>query len=449
MNKKFVSNKIGRFSKLGKSLVKATGHLALEKVSESFDKLNDRKEKIEEIGHKAKAAREIIRSMGELKGALMKMGQMISITEDLVLPPEIALLFSELQKNAPAMRDEDLDKVFLEGLGKRAEEIFAQFDRKPMAAASIGQVHRGTLKSGEQVAIKVQYPKIVDAIKNDFDNLDNLKKLISILFPKAPNIDSYILELKRSLLEECDYKKEMEHLQFFKEKCAARFKSIRIPDVYSEYSCENILTMELVSGDDYHQTKSYTQEDRDFLGQLTYDFHNFCFYELQCIHTDPQYGNFMFSPQSITLLDFGSIRRFDHDFVSLYKDLLTSTENRDLELYRRVLLDFGFFDEDDDISLFKRHMEMIADLYEPYNRPGKYGVPKVNPFEQVKAFADFIDLKGRRTPREEFLLLDRAHLGMYTKIKGWESKIDWMTSKELGWRALTSTKPLLANKSKT
>jgi aarF domain-containing kinase len=436
MSKKFVSNKIGRFTTLGKSLVKASGHLAIDKAREGLDKWQVRKEKIEGLGHKAKAAREIVRSMGELKGALMKLGQMISITEDLVLPPEIAALFAELQKNAPAMRDEDLDQIFREGLGDVPEVLFSTFERTPMAAASIGQVHRAVLKSGEEVAIKVQYPKIVSAIKNDFDNLENLKKLVTILFPSAPNVDNYITELKRSLLEECDYEKELAHLKFFKEKCGQRFENVIIPSVYPDYSSKTILTMELVKGDDYHASKKYSQADRDFLGQLVYDFHNFCFYELKCIHTDPQYGNFLFSPDSMTLLDFGSIRSFSHEFVVLYKELLVSTEHRDLELYRRVLLDFGFFDETDDIELFEKHLEMVASLYDPYNRPGKYGIPKTNPIDQIKTFAEHIDLKGRRAPREEFLLLDRAHLGMYTKVKGWGSEIDWVTSKKAGWEAL-------------
>jgi aarF domain-containing kinase len=440
MDKKFVSNKIGRFSTLGKSLVKATGHLALDKAKGSLEKFQERKDKIEELGHKAKAAREIVRSMGELKGALMKLGQMISITEDLVLPPEIAALFAELQKNAPSMRDEDLNKAFIEGLGAKPEELFSSFERSPMAAASIGQVHRAVLKTGEEVAIKVQYPKIVSAIKNDFDNLENLKKLVTILFPKAPNIDNYVMELKRSLLEECDYEKELEHLQFFKEKCSTRFPEVTIPSVYPEFSCKTILTMELVSGDDYHETKNYSQEARDFLGQLVYDFHNFCFYELKCVHTDPQYGNFMFSPQGMTLLDFGSIRRFGYDFVSLYRQLLESTETRDLTLYRQVLLDFGFFDDSDEDELFEKHLKMVTDLYDPYNKPGKHGIPKTNPIDQIKTFAEHIDLKGRQAPREEFLLLDRAHLGMYTKIKGWECQIDWVTSKLLGWEALDEDK---------
>lgn len=433
MNKKFVSNRIGRFAKLGKSLGKATGHLALEKVGATLQKAAQKKEEVESFHRKALAAKEIVKSMGELKGALMKLGQMLSITEDLVVPPEISKLFNELQKNAPSMKDSEVDEVFLKSFGKTPEELFRQFDRKPIAAASIGQVHKATLPNGEVVAVKVQYPKIVKAIKNDFDNLEGIKKVVTLLFPKTPNIDSYLMELKRSLAEECDYIKEREALDFFREQSGERFPDILIPRTFKEFSSEAILTLEYMEGDDYISTKDYSDQAKEELAQLLYDYHNFCFYHLRKIHSDPQYGNFLFRKGKIILLDFGSIRSFSKEFVRDYMMLLKSIEERDLKKYREVLLKFGFFEESDTEELFKSHLEMVAKLYGPYTREGRHGISTLNPMEMFKGFVDKIELKGRKSPREEFLLLDRAHLGMFTKIKGWKVKIDWVSSKYEGW----------------
>lgn len=433
MSKKFVSHRLGRFAKLGKSLTKATGHLAMEKVESTFQKALEKKEEVENLQRKALAAKEVIKSMGELKGALMKLGQMLSITEDLFIPPEISKLFTELQKNAPPMKDSDIDDVFLQSFGKRPEELFSSFERKPLAAASIGQVHKAILPSGQVVAVKVQYPKIVNAIKNDFENLEGIKKLVTLLFPKTPNIDSYLLELKRSLAEECDYIKERESVDFFREKTQEYCPHVLIPQTFADYSSETILTLEFMEGDDYVTSKNYSQEERNFLGQVVYDFHNFCFYHLRKIHTDPQYGNFLFKKDKVVYLDFGSVRSFSDEFVKDYILLLKSIEEENLELYREVLLRFGFFEEGDTEKLFKDHLKMVSDLYKPYTRAGKHPIPSVNPLDLVKGFVDNLDLKGRKSPREEFLLLDRAHLGLYTKLRGWRAEIDWVTEKEKGW----------------
>lgn len=434
MSKKFVSNRLGRFAKLGKSLTKATGHLAMEKVESTFQKALEKKGEVQDLQRKALAAKELIKSMGELKGALMKLGQMLSITEDLFIPPEISKLFSELQKNAPPMKDSEIDDVFIKSFGKKPEELFESFERVPIAAASIGQVHRARLSSGEAVAVKVQYPKIVHAIKNDFENLDGIKKLVTLLFPKTPNIDSYLLELKRSLAEECDYVKEREAVDFFRINTSEKCPNVLIPKTYEEYSSETVLTLEFMEGDDFVTSKNYSQEEKNFLGQVVYDFHNYCFYQLRKIHTDPQYGNFLFKKDKVIYLDFGSVRSFGEEFVKDYILLLKSIEEENVESYRDVLLRFGFFEEEDKDQLFKDHLRMVSDLYRPYTRKGKHSIPSVNPLDLVKGFVDNIDLKGRKSPREEFLLLDRAHLGLYTKLRGWKAEIDWVTAKEEGWR---------------
>ena len=444
MSKKFVSHRLGRISKFGKSLVKASGHMAGALAKDKLSQINSQSsEKIKELksmSNRIAAAKEIVQTMGELKGALMKLGQMISITEDMILPPEISALFNQLQKDAPAMNDEELNDVFLDAFGKRPEEIFREFKRKPIAAASIGQVHEAFLEDGQRVAVKVQYPKIVQAIQYDISNLDRLKKVLLVLFPGLPNVDSYLLELKRSLLEECDYNAERESLQFFKEKSRERFPQVVIPEVYPEFCTTTILTMEFIEGDSFIESKKYPQDKRDHLAQLLYDYHNFCFYELRTLHSDPQYGNFLFTEDSLRLLDFGSVRSFSQDFVSSYIELLKSIEKKDLVLYKKVLIDFGFFSEEDTDQLFKDHLDMVHKLYSPFLREGKHPVEKENPMDMVKGFVDSIDLKGRKSPREEFLLLDRTHLGLYTKIKQWNAKIDWLTSKHLGWDLYESSK---------
>ena len=120
-----------------------------------------------------------------------------------------------------------------------------------------------------------------------------------------------------------------------------------------------------------------------------------------------------------------------------YIDLLRAIEEKDIEAYKRTLLEFGFFQEDDSQELFENHLNMVHKLYAPFIKEGKHSINNENPFDQVRGFVDSIDLKGRKSPREEFLLLDRTHLGLYTKIKQWQGSIDWLISKHRGWDVYT------------
>ena len=243
-SKKFKSGRLSRFSKISSSLVIAGAHLASSKIKEKIKNIDQ-----SNMAAKIQASKEIIETMGSMKGGLMKLGQMISITEDLVLSPEVSALFKKLQKSAPPMNDSDLDKMFKNSFGKKPEDFFATFNRKPIAAASIGQVHKATLQSGEKVAVKVQYPEIKKAITADFKNVDKLKSVLLLLFPNLPNIDNYLEEMRRSIIEECDYIQEKENIKWFRENLMPRIEHLYIPKVFSKYSSETILTMEFVEGD--------------------------------------------------------------------------------------------------------------------------------------------------------------------------------------------------------
>ena len=432
-NKRFKSGRISRFTGLSKSLLVASGHLAMDKIQSKFGDLSQKQEELKDFQSKIKATKEIVQQMGSLKGALMKLGQMISITEDLVLPPEITKIFKDLQRNAPSMDDRDLDEVFKSSFGKSPEEIFKSFNRSPIAAASIGQVHEGVLPGGEKVAIKVQYPKIVNAIKADFSNIEQLKKLLKLIFPAIPNIDNYLQELRRTLFLECDYINEAKNINWFREHVVPRIKGLYIPAVYSDYSSKNVLTMEFITGDTYEKTRQYSKSDRDRLGQIIYDLHMLCLYELNTVHTDPQNGNYFFTPEKVILIDFGSIRKFPREFIEKYIALIKSIENDDFKSYKKTVQEMGFMSEADNEKVLLNHFKLVCDLYLPYTKSGRYGISPQDPFQMIQNFAKTVSLKGKKTPREEFLLLDRSNLGLYTKLKFWDSEIEWLTSKHAAW----------------
>lgn len=430
---RFKSSRLSRLTSLGLTVAKAGGELARHKVTQVIGQ-----SKASQSLAQIKAAKELIQAMGELKGGVMKLGQLLSITEDMILPPEVTTLFKQLQKDAPPMSDQDLDRVFWQSFQKKPEELFLSFERKAFACASIGQVHLAQLPNGQKVAVKVQYPDVEKAVQHDFKNLDLLDDLLGKVFRQKPNIETTIEELKETLALECDYLHEAQQTKFFKEKLSSRFAQVKIPEVYPQYSSKQILTLELMTGDTFEQTLDYTQEQKDFLGQTLYELFLFSLYEHQCLHSDPQNGNYLFRPDGIILLDFGSTRSLPLDFIQSYTQLLEGLENNDLELYTKAIIELGFFFESDISSgLIEKHFAMIHSLYSPYTGPGKKALEQVNPFEMAKGFLQQIDLKGRKSPRREFLHLDRCHLGLYTKCKAWQSNIDWETPKKEARSLLT------------
>ena len=417
----FKSSKLSRLLTLGIGLTKASANLAIDVAKQkiqSYD-LND-------LSLKMKATKDIIQAMGELKGAMMKLGQMISISEDMFLPKEISDLFKDLQKNSPPMSMKDVELVLLENFKATSKELFLEFNPIPIASASIGQVHKARLKSGELVAIKIQYPKIVEAIKHDFQNLNQIDRLIHALYPNKPNIDSLIEELKTSMSEECDYSHELLELQYFKQEYADLFPQIIIPNVYPEYSSSMVLTMEFLEGDTFEESLNYTQEERNALGQILYESFHHSLWNMKRLHTDPQNGNYLFKRDKIIILDFGSTRAFSEEFILDYCHLILTIEHNSFEKYCLLCKKLEIFKPDESFELMDEHFSLIKNIYHPYTCSGKFSVVPLSPFQLFKEMVSKIEFKGRTSPRREFLLLNRSTFGLYTKLKAWKSEVDWL-----------------------
>jgi aarF domain-containing kinase len=427
--KKIKTSKIQRLTQIGSTLAKVTGKYLIKKTLIKTGRLKSEETKGDlELKTKISVARDIIQSMGELKGALMKMGQMLSITEDFILPPEVSTLFKELQQNAPPMPRSDLDGVFIKSFGKIPEGIFKSFDRVPVAAASIGQVHKAVLPSGENVAVKVQYPNILKATESDFENLDKIKNFFGLLFPGAVDVSNLVREMKESLLLECDYERERTELVAFKELLKEEFPAIKVPKTFNDFSSKMVLTMEFMEGDSFEKSLEYPQDKKDRLGQLLFDAYMYTLFGKKKIHSDPQNGNYFFTHEGIKLMDFGSTKEFSYEFVKTYAAILLSIEDDDFGLYRKSILQLGIFHDDDSHDIFERHFQLIKETYSPYTKEGCYPLLDVNPFQAIKIFLKTIDLRKRKFPREELVLLDRSTLGVFFKLKKWKSNVNWVDS---------------------
>ena len=167
-------------------------------------------------------------------------------------------------------------------------------------------------------------------------SLDNLKKLLHLIFPDLPDVDSYMEELRSTLLSECDYLKEKENIEWFRKHLVPEVEAIYIPKVFSDFTTEQILTMEFVEGDDYEKTKKLCTGTQDFLGQSLYDAHMISLFKAQSNAHRPTKWKLSFKTDKIIMLDFGSVRSFPKDFMESFINIIKSIEVQDFNLYQKV-----------------------------------------------------------------------------------------------------------------
>jgi predicted unusual protein kinase regulating ubiquinone biosynthesis (AarF/ABC1/UbiB family) len=262
-------------------------------------------------------AEKLVATLGDLKGAAMKFGQAVSMDPDL-LTPEVRQVLARLQNQAPAMSYDTVARVVRQELGAPPEALFREFDRQPLAAASLGQVHRAVLEDGRPVAVKVQYPGVGDSLKGDLDNLGMVVKTVSKA-AKVMDGTAYFQELREELLLELDYRREARLCQGFRQS-AARLPDLKVPDVIPERTSERVLTLELLEGQtlkDWIVTSPPPEERFRVARQLIRAIYG-PFFLAGEIHADPHPGNFLVMKDGrLGLLDFGSIKSFSALFVDV------------------------------------------------------------------------------------------------------------------------------------
>ncbi|WP_342378460.1 AarF/ABC1/UbiB kinase family protein [Myxococcus stipitatus] len=268
------------------------------------------------------AAEKLVSTLGELKGAAMKLGQVLSMDPDLVTP-EVRQVLARLQNQAPSMSYERVASVVRQELGAPPEEVFREFSRQPMAAASLGQVHSAVLHDGGGAAVKVQYPGIAESLSHDMENLGLVVKTVS----KASRLmdgSAYFQEFRDELLLELDYRREAALAEEFS-RAVSPLEDLCVPAIRSQWSTGRVLTMELLPGlplKDWVTTQPSNEERFRVARQLIRATYG-PFFGAERIHADPHPGNFMVMPDGrLGVLDFGSIKRFSPRFVEANRRML-------------------------------------------------------------------------------------------------------------------------------
>jgi predicted unusual protein kinase regulating ubiquinone biosynthesis (AarF/ABC1/UbiB family) len=265
-------------------------------------------------------AEQIVTALGTIKGAAMKLGQVLAFLDVGLVPEEFREDFQaklgELRDAAPNVRFKDMRKVIESELEDSLEEVFEDFQEEPIAAASIGQVYRARLHDGRDVAVKVQYPRVAEAVRADMANLGLILRLLKRL---APGLDVRALsdEVRKRINEELDYELEAQN-----QRALARiFRGhpfIVVSDVVTRLSRERVMVSEYVEGTGFEQLKGYPQEDRDRIGEILFRFYCGCLYRHHQFSGDPHPGNFLLMADGkVAFLDFGLFKRMQPDPVEL------------------------------------------------------------------------------------------------------------------------------------
>ena len=294
------------------------------------------------------AAEQIVAALGTMKGAAMKVGQVLSFLDIGLVPEEYR---DEFQRKLGALRDaaptvtfKDMRKVIEQELDAPLDEEFDDFDEQPIAAASIGQVYKARLRDGRSVAVKVQYPGVAQAVRADMQNLGLILRLAKRI---APGMDPKAIgeEIRNRIEEELDYELEAQN-----QRALARlFRGhpfIVVPDVVTSLSRERVLVSEFVQGKGFEELKGLPQDERDRVGEILFRFYFGCLYRHHQFSGDPHPGNSMLLEDGrMAFLDFGLFKRMPPGTVELEMQVARATIEGDTETIMRLGTESGFFPE--------------------------------------------------------------------------------------------------------
>lgn len=280
---------------------------------------------------------QIADTLGEMKGAVMKVGQIASQYKD-IFPPEVAKAISKLQRQAPAMPFAEIKTQVEQELGKPLAQIFKSFEEQPFAAASIGQVHKAVLPNGQQVVVKVQYPGVEEACESDLKQVRLALRLMGVLKIDRKLQDKLFREIQDSLDNELNYEIEAQNLDVARAFHSALDDKIIIPQVYKDYSSRHILTLSLELGDSIETASTWSQETRNALGRRLFRAIGREIFFLKRFHCDPHPGNFAFREDgSVIVYDYGGVKTLSPEIVSHFKQLINAARKHDIPLMEQQL----------------------------------------------------------------------------------------------------------------
>lgn len=356
-----------RFIKLAGMTAKVAGQYGKTKLQSAVvSRKSDDKQAQQLEAMYQKMGAEVVSTLGELKGAAMKVGQALSQMRHL-LPESFADELAALQKAAPPMPYAVIAEQIEAELGFRPEQLFQHFDQEPFAAASIGQVHKATLRSGEPVVVKVQYPGVDQSCQSDLKHLKRMLMLGGMLKVNKEALEAVFDEIELTLVRELDYTLEAKNIARFRE-FHKEDEGIVIPEVFLDYSNRRVLTLSYEAGDGIEDLSSYDQETINTLAERLFALAIWQLFELHALHSDPHPGNFAFRRDgSLVLYDFGCVTFLEPHIVLAIKRTVEAALARDFAALDQALLDLAVRDPEGpavDNEFYRIILDIVMPVFE-------------------------------------------------------------------------------------
>lgn len=374
-------------------------------------------------------ARRVAGKLSELRGAAMKVGQLLSMDAGDLLPAELAELLARLRANARPMPMSEVVAVMQGSFGEGWEQHFKRFSFTPMAAASIGQVHAALAQDDRALALKIQYPGIRESIDSDVDNVATILK-ITRLVPGHVNLQPLLQEARRQLHEEADYRSEASYLRDF----AVLLKDtpeLQVPGVVDELSRDNILAMDFMEGEPIETLTTASQTTRDRVAGLLIELFFRELFEFGMVQTDPNFANFLYNENTwqLGLLDFGATRRYPGSIIEAYRELLEAALREDFAAMSDSAETIGYFREDIHQQQLAAVMELFMLAIEPARRSGRFDFGASDLALRIRdaGMALSFDHGYWHTPPADSVFLHRKLGGLYLLAARLRANVDVRT----------------------
>ncbi|WP_299202445.1 AarF/ABC1/UbiB kinase family protein [uncultured Amphritea sp.] len=419
-------SRISRLSQLGSLAGRVAGNMLADGGKQL---VQGRRPVIRDLLVTEKNLSHLADKLATMRGAAMKAGQLLSMDSGSLLPRDMAVILERLRSDAVTMPATQLLEVLERNWGDQWQNQFKRFSFNPIAAASIGQVHRGVTVDQREMAIKIQYPGVKQSIDSDLDNVFGLLRM-SGLIPRDLDITPLVDEARIQLKREADYCREglnicqyTDNLSTFKQR-----DQLLLPAFYGDISTDDILCMSYMPGQPLDKLASAPQDERNRVVTLLMELFFAEFFTYHCVQTDPNLANYLYVEQSkkLGLLDFGATRDFCPDFVCRYKAALKAAVLMDKPQLHQALEALGFFNKSRDV----KNADVVLDIFilatEPMRFDGEYDFAQSQLADKIrdKGLAVSGDPDAWHTPPPDVLFLHRKMAGLYLIANRFSARVN-------------------------
>ncbi|CAG0894531.1 unnamed protein product [Darwinula stevensoni] len=378
-------------------------------------------------------AERIVDTLCRVRGAALKLGQMLSIQDNSFINPQLQQVFERVRQSADFMPVRQMERVLIHEMGPDWRSKIADFQEKPFAAASIGQVHLATLHDGRNVAMKIQYPGVAKGIESDINNLVSVMRVWDI-FPRGLYLDSIIAVAKRELAWEVDYIREA--------KCTKRMRQYLepypdyyVPEVIDELTTQQLYTTELLEGIPVDKWVDHDQDTRNRIASLVIRLLMLELFRFKFMQTDPNWANFLYNAETkqLGLLDFGASRDFSHEFVSNYIQVIRGAADRDKGKILEKSRELGFLTGYESPIMENAHCEAVMVLGEAFTAEKEYDFGQQNVTPRIQRLVQVMLEHRLCPPPEEVYSLHRKLAGVFLLCAKLRAKVHCKDIFETSW----------------